>query len=209
MGLTTVFVPQLQSLSYAVAVCVLLVIEVIRIDIPLLNDFYYTYLDQTKDEADDSKFVISHIALVAGCAMPLWIIQYFTFFCPNKNTDHEINVLVGLWGVWVLGIGDAMGAIIGKSFGRYKWGSNSRTIEGSMAMFLSLCISCMITTLYISKTTMHADEAQGVYFVALWLPAVLFVTLIEAFTSQIDNIVLPFAGTAMILICRTIINLKK
>jgi dolichol kinase len=202
---TTVLVPQLQSLSYAVAICVLLIIEVIRIDIPILNDFYYAYLDQTKDEADDSKFVISHIALVAGCAMPLWIIQYYNYFCPSENMDSSLtvtfNVLVGLWGVWVLGIGDAMGAIIGKSFGRNQWGSNSRTMEGSMAMFLSMCLSCLITTMLTSNTTMYADP-QIIYFVAIWLPAVFFVTLIEAYTLQIDNIVLPFAGATMIFVCQ-------
>ena len=204
---TTALVPQLQSLSYAVAICVLLMIEVIRIDIPMLNDFYYTYLDQTKDEADDSKFVISHIALVAGCAMPLWIIQYYNFFCAGDNTSlpFSFNVLVGLWGVWVLGIGDAMGAIIGKSFGRYKWGSNSRTMEGSMAMFLSLCLSCGMTTLFTSNPTMYA-EPHIAYSVAVWLPAVLFVTLIEAYTLQIDNIVLPLAGVTMMLACQSFVS---
>ena len=202
---TTILVPQLQSLSYAVAICVLLIIEVIRIDIPIVNDFYYTYLDQTKDEADDSKFVISHIALVAGCAAPLWIIQYYhsSIFQETIPVDASatmsLNVLVGLWGVWVLGIGDAMGAIIGKSFGRHKWGSNSRTIEGSMAMWFSLVISSFVTTLIAMPV--HS-EVEVIPSVMLLLPAVFFVTLIEAYTLQIDNIVLPLAGTAMILVCQ-------
>jgi dolichol kinase len=113
---------------------------------------------------------------------------------------------MGLWGVWVLGIGDAMGAMIGKSFGRHRWGSNSRTIEGSMAMFLSLCLVCVISIVYTPNTTATMQsETPTVYSVGQWLPAVVFVTLIEAYTLQIDNIVLPFAGATMILVCQSII----
>ncbi len=207
---TTILVPQLQSLSYAVAICVLLIIEVIRIDIPILNDFYYTYLDQTKDEADDSKFVISHIALIAGCATPLWIIQYYhssvyrETIPVDASATMNLNLVVGLWGVWVVGIGDAMGAIIGKSFGRHKWGSNSRTIEGSMAMWLSLFLCCVVTTLATSRIAVHS-ETEVLHSVALFLPAVFFVTLIEAYTLQICNIVLPLAGTSMILVCQSMV----
>jgi dolichol kinase len=204
---TTVLVPQLQSLSYAVAICVLLIVEVVRIDIPILNDFYYMYLDHTKDDADDRKFVISHIALVAGCATPLWIIQYIKFSVFRENIDlsalDALDALVGLCGVWVLGLGDAMGAIIGKSIGRNKWGSNARTMEGSMAMLVCLCLSCFATSVFTVWTTIPVYTVLGLlYSVALWFPAVLFVTLIEAFTIQIDNIVLPLAGTAMILVCQ-------
>jgi dolichol kinase len=204
---TTILVPELQSLSYAIAICVLLIIEAIRVDIPSLNEFYYTYLDTSKDEADDSKFVISHIALVAGCALPLWVIQYYNCL-EEASSSYDFDVLVGLWGVWVLGIGDAMGAIVGKRYGRIKWGYNHRTVEGSIAMCLSLLFASTLSTWLVSLTstttpTLRMEHQFGLSTITPLIPAVLFVTLIEAYTIQIDNIVLPLAGTAMIFICRT------
>jgi dolichol kinase len=209
---TTVLAPQLQSLSYAIAICVLLIIESLRHDILWLNHFYMTYLDSNKDETHDAT-IISHIALIAGCAIPLWVAQYFSYYSDNAAvmTDtlefpskfNTLSLLLGLWGVWVLGIGDAMGAMIGKHYGRIKWGYNHRTIEGSVAMFVSLCVACALTTMY-SATTKAKTFDQTAFLtrlVWLWLPAVVFVTLLEAHTMQIDNIVLPLAGTAMIFLC--------
>lgn len=34
----------------------------------------------------------------------------------------------------------------------------------------------------------------------VWVPAAFFVTLIEAFTTQIDNLILPLAGTVVLLL---------
>ena len=93
-------------------------------------------------------------------------------------------MLLPLAGVWTLGVGDAVGAVIGSTFGQYKWGQQNRTIEGSVAMFVSLC------------TVMYPQEVA----LEVWLPTAVIVTLLEAFTLQIDNIVLPLvASMTMIL----------
>ncbi|OEU19909.1 hypothetical protein FRACYDRAFT_235973 [Fragilariopsis cylindrus CCMP1102] len=79
--------PQLMSLSYAIATCILIVLETLRSDdAPLLQSFYFAFLDDKKDK-----------------------------------------------GEW-----DAMGAVIGKSIGKHHWGMNQRTLEGSLAMWLSM-----------------------------------------------------------------------
>ena len=192
---STIFVPELQSLSYAIGICVLLLIELIRHDLSWLNHFYVTYLDSDKDEKHDAT-IISHIALVAGCATPLWLVQYYSYYgVRNVATSTHSSVLyllLGLWGVWVLGIGDAMGAIIGRNYGRLKWGFNHRTVEGSAAMMLSLCMTCIVTSAWFDSTSSWTDHVR------LWLPAVVLVTFLEAYTMQIDNIVLPLAGAAVI-----------
>lgn len=185
----SIAVPQLMSLSYAIALALLLLLESTRRFVWWLDDFYKSYLDTSKDESQDST-IVSHMALVAGCAIPLWLAQWKSGQLvkgvdeSDSNTTHIL--LLPLWGIWTLGVGDSMGAVFGKKYGRRKWGYNQRTVEGSAAMLFSLTIVCCIT---------QGGRIQGVLH---WIPAVVFVTLLEAFTMQIDNIVLPLAGSAIL-----------
>jgi len=190
----TIAAPELQSLSYAVALAVLMLLESTRHYVPWLNDFYKNYLDTSKDETEDST-IVSHMALIAGCAAPLWLVEWYhddSYTTNNTTLLVEAKLLVQLWGVWTLGIGDAMGAVVGKNFGRHHWGQQHRTLEGSAAMFLSLSLACLATIWF--------EHHENRLSISIWLPAVVFVTLLEAFTLQIDNLVLPLAGAAMIFV---------
>ena len=172
---TTYYAPQLQSLGYAVALALLAVLESVRRDFPVLNAFYITYLDTSKQESADST-IVSHLALIFGCAAPLWISQLIA-------ADDRI---LSLWGVMILGVGDSMAAVVGTQWGRTQWSNTGRTVEGSIAMFVSLSVACSLVARNMS----------------LWLPAVVFCTLLEAVTLQLDNLVLPLAGAAVLLITK-------
>jgi len=116
------------------------------------------------------------MALIAGCAAPLWVAE-----CVQL--DRHASLFLGLSGVLSLGVGDAMGAVVGTHFGQIAWGQR-RTVEGSLAMFVSMAIPCFVLLNRIS----------------LWIPVVVFTTLLEAYTVQIDNLVLPLAGAAVVLL---------
>ncbi len=169
--------PQLMSLSFAIAVCVLIVLETLRRDIPALQAFYVTFVDNTKDS--DSKVIVSHIAMILGCALPLWISQ--------AVTGPASSLLLAEFGVICVGIGDAMGAVIGKWIGKHKWGRNQRTLEGSLAMWLSMIL--------VGGYCCHSAEAKKALAIAT-----TFTTILEAFTVQLDNLVLPLAGSAIVLL---------
>lgn len=183
---TAIFAPQLLSLSYAIATALLMVVEYVRADVPLVQNFYNQYLDPSKD--DSSRVIVSHTALILGCALPHWIAEC----CFNLNTTAEIKdqvalvLLLRLWGVISLGIGDALGAIIGTWYGRTRWGGPTRrTVEGSTAMLIGMAWACY--------------GLVGNTCIAVWLPVVVLTTLLEVATLQIDNLVLPLAGSAWIL----------
>lgn len=142
---TTYCLPQLLSLSYAIAICGLLVLETIRWDCQVLQHFYTTFQDPTKDNAEQG-MVLSHLFLILGCALPLWIAQCVT----DNSSQQEMREmtaamsspssiipgwLLSQWGVLCLGVGDAMSALIGKRFGTIQWGRNHRTLEGSAVMW--------------------------------------------------------------------------
>jgi dolichol kinase len=180
--------PQLMSLSYAIATCILIVLETLRSDdAPLLQSFYFAFLDDKKDKGE--YIIISHVFLIVGCAIPLWINQVIS---STNDDDADFSsssssLLLAEFGVISIGVGDAMGAVIGKSMGKHHWGMNQRTLEGSLAMWLSMIGIGMLVC-----TSMQE-------YVALLL-ATTFTTILEAFTVQLDNLVLPISGSTIILL---------
>lgn len=174
-GPVTSMMPQLQSLSYAIALCIMAVAEELRRDIPFLQSFYLHFVDPTKD---NPALIVSHVFLILGCAIPLWTAEWI-------YDDISMHHSLSQWGVLCLGIGDASGAVFGTFFGRHHWGQNRRTIEGSLAMLLSIGIG--------------AIALSPRNYVALAVAATV-TTLMEAFTLQMDNLVLPIVGSTMILL---------
>jgi dolichol kinase len=164
----TLAAPQLMSLSYAIALCILIVVESMRSYLPtIVQEYYGRYLNPLKEHKD--KVVISHISLILGCAMPLWIHE-----CTSRPTLF--------FGILVLGVGDSLAAVVGIQFGRRKWPSCRKTVEGSVAMWMGMALCCCCFPL------------QN------WVAAVTFTTLLEAFTTQIDNLILPLAGVTVLLL---------
>lgn len=176
----TLLAPRLQSLAYAVSLAVLVIFESARSNIPILDRFYAAYLDKAKGESHDM-IVVSHMALIFGCATPLWMVQWVESL---HEQTYSLRTVIALWGVMTLGVGDSMGALVGRKFGRIRWGYRNRSVEGSLAMFVSLFVACSLESPHIAS----------------WLPSVLFVTALEAFTTQLDNLVLPLAGAALLLL---------
>ena len=187
----TIYAPVLQSLGYAIAVAVLIALEGVRPGWPLLQKFYNQYLDPVKDkglEKGDGKarmpIIISHTALILGCAMPLW---------SYHMADGRLSPIVPFLGITVLGVGDAMGAVMGKWFGEYCWSSwlhslpksNHRTLEGSLCMWIG-------QVLFVGLVEMWGIPVDW----SVVGPPLLFSTFLEAWTSQMDNLLLPLAVTA-------------
>jgi len=174
--------PQLMSLSYAIAACILVVLETLRNDAPSLQSFYTAFIDDRKD--DGGHIIVSHIFLIIGCAAPLWVSQVLW---NRISSPSSSSLLLAEFGVLCIGIGDAMGAVIGKSMGQHKWGENQRTLEGSLAMWFSMVVIGMFSCVSVREC------------VALVVSAT-FTTILEAFTVQLDNLVLPVFGSSIILL---------
>ena len=170
---TTYIFPKLMALGYAVAHCGLLVLESIRREAPFLDDFFHLLHDPTKDVAEG--IILSHLCLILGCAIPLWL---------GLAMEEQVatEMLLRYWGILCLGVGDAAAAVIGKTYGRFRWGRNGRTLEGSLAMWISM----------IGAGGLVVDQWS------LLLEATTIATVLEAFTTQMDNLVLPLAGSIWI-----------
>ena len=212
-GPITIMLPQLMSLSYAIALCGLALLEYFRPYVPPLQNFYYAFLDPTKDSS--KTIVLSHILLVLGCALPLWMSQRLQqILLPplqlqNQEGHNQTEIdsvyqtqnmllLLSLWGVLCLGVGDSMGAIVGKVYGRTIWGPNRRTVEGSLAMASSMLL---VGWMCWGWSNHHNAINERTYFIHGGLIlATILTTIMEAQTWQMDNLVLPLVGS-VILIC--------
>ena len=211
--------PDMMALSYAIAISLLIVIEMVRgwiinegdkgetfnnSDSALSwNRFYIAFLDEKDSAAAKGGLAVTHIALIMGCALSLWVNQLLQQmrisssedWPPSRFTediwsssDDKFLAQLPFLGLVVLGVGDSVGAICGIKFGRHKWpGGTSRTLEGSICMFLSMMLVTLLTTARWNCTLQ-------LFF------TMLAMTLIEASTSQIDNICLPVAGSTLVLL---------
>ncbi|KDO28265.1 hypothetical protein SPRG_06315 [Saprolegnia parasitica CBS 223.65] len=161
----------LLRLSYAIAIGLFFILECVRaLSVPPMGRPIAAFMRAYLDHRDDGRIVLSHTYLLLGCALPSWL-------CPTAST-----VLLANTGVLALGIGDAMGAVVGSSVGRTKV-CGTKTLEGSVAVFIS-----MVLFAYAAVPSAH-PWATPVFLGFLW--STWLTTALEAVTCQIDNLVLP------------------
>jgi dolichol kinase len=200
----------MMCLSYAIAVALMLVMELVRSSMQIdtaknikndlqpgicsLNQFYTIFFDAKDSSAQAGGIVISHVALVIGCAFPLWIYQLLISQSRTENSlmQNQLLHLLPHIGVVALGIGDSAGAIGGLSFpSPTRWpGGSSRTFEGSLCMLLSM--------IFMLSPFLVAGLELWDCVTAITLLVVL--TLIEASTEQIDNMCMPIAASTVFIL---------
>ena len=186
--------PDMMAISYAIAISLLLVLEMIRSSFFTDTDtgdtsswiqFYMVFLDEKDSSAAKGGLAFTHIALIVGCAFPLWVDQLL-----QSTMKRPLTFL----GILALGVGDSAGAIGGIKFGSHRWpGSSSRTFEGSLCMFLTMMLALNI---HIGANVSLGSILQTSIPMGL-------VTIVEASTAQIDNLCLPIAGSTILLLLDT------
>ncbi|XP_063435942.1 dolichol kinase-like [Mytilus trossulus] len=175
--------PTFLTTASLLAFCVMFVIETLRyMDVQpfgqLIEEKYKLFLDKQ----DEGPLALTPIYLILGLSLPLWL--SFIFRIPVS----DISVYAGVISV---GIGDAVASIIGSKIGRVKCPGSSKTVEGSLASLVS-----QIITLYFFQYSGKVESS----LTFITLVAVTMTTILEAVTTQIDNLVLPlFLYTILLL----------
>jgi len=98
------------------------------------------------DERDAGKIVLTHIYLLAGCALPSLLCPY-----PGRG-DGEAALgsggsIVPYAGVLILGVGDTVASIVGTFFGKWLWvpsKGTGKTVEGTVAGWIATTGSAML-----------------------------------------------------------------
>ncbi|KAG9133053.1 hypothetical protein Leryth_025110 [Lithospermum erythrorhizon] len=165
--------PELLNLALGAALAVFLVLEFLRIwRIWPLGQHVHHFMNAFKDHRDSDLLVISHFSLLLGCALPIWFSSGFN--------DRPLTPFAGILS---LGIGDTMVRVLHHKYGVVRWTENKKTIEGTAAGITSVLVACSILLPYIARA--------GYIFSQHWftlLVAVTFSGLLEALTTQLDNL---------------------
>ncbi|CAH8868133.1 unnamed protein product [Trichobilharzia szidati] len=140
-------------------------------------------VDPFRDERDSGEILFTPIALLLGLSIPIWWPENL------KNTDmtvsighlcYEMRVKPTSWtGILSIAIGDSFAALVGKAYGKRRWPGSHRTLLGSSASFLTQIIAWTGLSYYYSW-----PWTSGL------LP-LLSGVVVEAYTEQIDNLVVP------------------
>ncbi|KAI9336881.1 hypothetical protein BD770DRAFT_448642 [Pilaira anomala] len=153
----------------------------------------HMFLTEFIDNRDLGPVILSHIYLLLGCASPVWL------GCSN--------VLASLSGILSLGFGDAAASLIGKRYGRWHWPGTKKTVEGTIAFIIAVFLSSSM--IVYSAALIGVDDATR--FAASagpteWLNYSFVITLtalLEAFSTQNDNIIIPLYMYALVVLGHT------
>ncbi|KAH8253881.1 hypothetical protein KR032_007470 [Drosophila birchii] len=173
----------LLYLATGVALAVCVVLELVRVlRIPPFADKLADAFRSFKDEKDAGDVALTPFCLLIGCSMPLWLTP-----CPCSGAD----VLALLSGILAVGVGDTAASVVGSKWGRSKWGKSSRSVEGTIAFVVSILMAVWLLDFFGLLAL-----SQAKWFATIF--AALNSALVEAFTDQVDNLVLPLIFYAIV-----------
>lgn len=155
------------------ALIIFVLLENIRINrLPPLGHLINQVFKQFIDEKDSGILTLTHIYLLVGFSMPVWIV-------------HELKSdLIFASGLITIGIGDTMASFVGYLFGKHRWKNSMKTFEGTFAAIVSQIIGGLLFLCYINLSIDWLIISKLIFISTI-------IGLIEAKTIQIDNLILP------------------
>lgn len=160
MFLPTVYVdPCYVALALALMLAIFLVLDLLRASqLPPLSRPLARFLTPYVDGRDlRGPVVISHIFLLVGCAVPLWL----SMASLPRVAEHEGVIGLRGWevptrevamvsGVVCVGLGDAAASLVGRRWGRRKWlWGGGKSIEGSAAFAGAVFVGLMAAAVWL------------------------------------------------------------
>lgn len=229
-GLLTTDMYSFTILALGVAFCAFLILETFRVLVlvPYGSDPISSYYEMFLDCRDNKRsWTSSNMSLLVGCAFPAFIWAHWqdppqcfsvvndqrvgnkmSDSCGLRDYEHSkflqaLSPLLPHLGWITVGVGDSVAAVVGSQFGRHRWKRSSRTVEGSVAMFLSMFLVslCVVYSSGGDDWPRHSSlRVERLFSFKIISP--IFVTLAlsslcEAFASENDNLVLPLFSVAL------------
>ena len=168
----------LLGMSLSVAMSAFLVLELLRVSsIPGISEHIHNFMSSFTDNRDNGAFFVTHITLLLGLAIPIWLSQPWL-----HDTAHFLTPYAG---IIATGVGDAAASIFGKRYGKRKiTPDGDKTLQGTLASIVSMLISWLALSAVI---TIDSSQLGLVQFLWIFIATVL-TSCFEAITDQFDNI---------------------
>jgi len=156
MMLPTVFVdPCFISLALELVLAVFLLLDLFRASqLPPISRPLTMFLAPYVDGRDHrGPVIVSHIFLLVGCAIPLWLSLAGAprrGLDPWDGWDTPIRDLSMVSGVICVGMGDAAASLIGRRYGKTKWcWGGGKSLEGSIAFAIAVTCGLMASHVWL------------------------------------------------------------
>ncbi|XP_069842299.1 dolichol kinase [Dendropsophus ebraccatus] len=131
------------------------------------------------DERDSGPLILTHLYLLLGMSLPVWL---FPRLCSSSLSSS--STLLPYCGVLAVGVGDTIASVCGTTLGEIKWPGTKKTFEGTMMSIFAQIIAVALILIFDLNVNMNSGY--------VWLlGSITLVSLLEAFTTQIDNLLLP------------------
>ncbi|KAH7362636.1 dolichol kinase [Plectosphaerella cucumerina] len=203
--------PVFTGLALSFILAIFLILDLLRASqLPPLSKPIASFLTPYVDGRDHKgPVVISHIFLLIGCAIPLWLTLAtlprsgpvtgalsFGATDPFDGWEVPTREVSMVAGVVCVGLGDAAASLIGRRFGRRKWvWGGGKSIEGSVAFAAAVFAGLMAATAWLRVGGWPVTPSQDVPLpVAAQHAAICGVasSLTEAvLTGGNDNVIVP------------------
>ncbi|KAI1259342.1 hypothetical protein F5Y18DRAFT_302296 [Xylariaceae sp. FL1019] len=193
--------PPFVALALSIILAAFLLLDLLRASqLPPLSKPLASFLTPYVDGRDlKGPVVISHIFLLVGCAIPLWL---SLGSLPRTGQGHlqgwsvpsrEISMVSG---IVCVGLGDAAASLIGRRYGHRKWvWGGGKSLEGSVAFAVAVFLGLMAADAWLrfggwSTTEQQVDTWQTTARKTTVCASVASIT--EAvLTGGNDNVVVP------------------
>lgn len=191
--------PAFCTLALSLILAIFLLLDLFRASqLPPLSKSLAYFLTPYVDGRDlKGPVVISHIFLLIGCAIPLWL---SLASLPRTGDGYlegwevptrDVSMVSG---VICVGLGDAFASLIGRRFGRRKWiWGGGKSIEGSLAFAMAVGIALCIAKAWLRFGGWMGNNDNAWYLTATKAGlAAGIASLTEAvLTGGNDNVVVP------------------
>jgi dolichol kinase len=191
--------PTYAALALILMLAIFLLLDLFRASqLPPLSKHLAYFLTPYVDGRDlKGPVVISHIFLLIGCAIPLWL---SLASLPRTGTDYLIGWEVPtrdvsmVSGVICVGMGDAAASLIGRRYGRRKWiWGGGKSIEGSVAFATAVGMALILAKAWLRIGGWPSNNHDSWFMtigkagVAAWVASLTEAVL----TGGNDNVVVP------------------
>ncbi|KAL4424664.1 hypothetical protein ABPG77_004471 [Micractinium sp. CCAP 211/92] len=204
--------PQLLGVALGGAFLALLAVEAARLSgLPGIAPRIHAFMASFTDARDSGPVLITHFTLLLGMAVPVWLSNALlpgtlgaaaagsAASGSDLQARQETVWLPGYAGIMILGFGDTAASAVGSLLGRTPICHGSRkTVEGTVA-----AAAATLAAWWLLAAALHVGGGDGgaALGISSW-PALAAATtlscLLEAATTQLDNIFMPLHYFALL-----------
>ena len=187
------------------------------------GDHIHRFMTSFTDGRDVGVLLVSHFSLLTGMAVPIWLSSITTTPAASRRDVSDVAQLdlqrfgrstganrsgtvpplplTAFAGIMILGIADSAASAVGKKYGRHRICVGSKkTVEGTLgAALLTLLGGDLLAIMFQSHLSSSTSASwDGLAGGAKLLISTVLSCLLEASTTQLDNIFMPLHYLAML-----------